>query len=472
MAFSRITYTYTGQTTFAINFTLGYLEESHVTCQVNNEVDGSGDPVYRSLTFVTEGTVSVGGAALETDDKLVFQRTTPKTELENDYQNGALMIESNFDNSFKQAVMIAHEALDGRLASFEQELDMNSLSIINLADGVNAQDAATVNQVGNAPLFSAYAKEWANKDEDSLVSTDAGGNGTSDYSAKHYAAKTAADKVSTNANAVTCTNAAALMVQHKHDAVVGPAISNDNTEGYSPGSRWIDTAANEAYLCTNAATGAAVWKNLSLDAGELGALALSNTVNNSDWSGDDLEVTNGGTGASSASAARTNLGVYSTSEVDALVGGGTVVQMKTVVSTTAFTTTSTSYVDTTVGATLDNDLSSSSNKVLVLVQGCAGYQDHSQNIGFTMFRDTTNLTPAGMSGMSSVGSGGSGTASTVQKQLNSFAIGYLDTPGTVTAQEYSVRMARLQGSVNVYLGRSHDNTLKFPTIVTLMEIAV
>ena len=49
----------------------------------------------------------------------------------------------------------------------------------------------------------------------------------------------------------------------------------------------------------------------------LGALAVLNTVNNSTWSGDDLEVVNGGTGASNAAGARTNLSVYSQSEADA-----------------------------------------------------------------------------------------------------------------------------------------------------------
>lgn len=150
MAFSRITHTYSGQTTFAINFTLGYLDQSHVTCRVNDEADGGGSPVFRPLTFVTEGTVSVGGDALVNGDTLVFERTTPKDELENDYQNGAIITEENLDDSYKQALMIAHEALDGRLAAFEQELDMNGLKILNVADGTAGTDGVNLQQVTDA----------------------------------------------------------------------------------------------------------------------------------------------------------------------------------------------------------------------------------------------------------------------------------------------------------------------------------
>ena len=42
-------------------------------------------------------------------------------------------------------------------------------------------------------------------------------------------------------------------------ATTAPGVSNDNTEGYSAGSRWIDITGDKAYVCLDASTGAAVW---------------------------------------------------------------------------------------------------------------------------------------------------------------------------------------------------------------------
>ena len=42
-------------------------------------------------------------------------------------------------------------------------------------------------------------------------------------------------------------------------ASVAPAASNDASQGYAIGSRWIDTTGNSEYVCVNDATGSAIW---------------------------------------------------------------------------------------------------------------------------------------------------------------------------------------------------------------------
>ena len=72
------------------------------------------------------------------------------------------------------------------------------------------------------------------------------------------------------------------------DAVVDPAVSNDNTQGYAVGSWWLNTTEDALWICADAATGAAVWYALTNTA--IRALSKTTQYGFSDNSNPYVEV--------------------------------------------------------------------------------------------------------------------------------------------------------------------------------------
>ena len=52
-------------------------------------------------------------------------------------------------------------------------------------------------------------------------------------------------------------------IKNNLTATTDPSVSDDNTKGYSVGSRWINTVADRAFACMDNATDAAVWEKVT-----------------------------------------------------------------------------------------------------------------------------------------------------------------------------------------------------------------
>jgi len=128
-----------------------------------------------------------------------------------------------------------------------------------------------------------------------------------------------------------------VLPQNNYIATTDPTSSDDNTQGYSQGSKWYNTVSGEAYLCVDASTGAAVWVLVSLTVDDLGDLAFE----------DIAPISKGGTGSTTASEARTALDVYSTTEVDDLIDDNVIGVDDTWTDVTGSRALGTTYTNTT-----------------------------------------------------------------------------------------------------------------------------
>lgn len=278
MPYSYNQYTGDGSTQqFSISFQ--YISRDHI--EVFLDGVETEDFTFLSDTIVTLNTAPANGVIVR------VARNTPKEERLVDFVDGSTLQESDLDTSATQQLFIAQEAFDTVDDTVKQDTDgfwdAQNTRMKNLSDPVNAQDAATKTWVENLPGSSIAdavaardkAQEWAEENEDVEVETG-------QYSAKHHALKAAAS--------------AALLPQNNFSATSNPTVSDDSSQGYSVGSRWVNVTLDESFICVNNANGTAVWVNSSLTSDELGALAILDTIataqiDNDAVTGDKLDNT-------------------------------------------------------------------------------------------------------------------------------------------------------------------------------------
>ena len=145
---------------------------------------------------------------------------------------------------------------------------------------------------------------------------------------------------------------------------------------------------------------------------------------------------------------------------------GHVVQVVHATDTNGFQTTSTSFVDTGLSASITPK--STSNKILATYSANAGVDTGSRMMIFNLVRGSTNIgqpdTAQSFSGTRTIYVNGTDDSLQVHFQV-------YDSPATISATTYKVQ-ARINSSGGMNVGRRNSNDASNPVTLTLMEIAV
>lgn len=144
-------------------------------------------------------------------------------------------------------------------------------------------------------------------------------------------------------------------------------------------------------------------------------------------------------------------------------GGGKVLQVVQGTRTSAFTTTSTSFVSTGLSATITP--SSSSSRILILCSSALGTNGSATTFA-TIYRDSTDLAPT-TDGFALQYNGNAGFLST------SAAISYVDSPATTSAITYAIYLRTTSGSNTAFFGSAFGTgfTGAITSTLILAEIA-
>lgn len=124
-----------GQTT--VNVSIAYLDKSDIYLEINDvEVTGFTWASDTVITLPSTVTVSAG-------DKIDVIRKTDRTRLRLLFSEGAAFTRDNIDEQNDQFLYLAQELVEGKsIDGFFGDISMNGYSITDLADPVNATDAA------------------------------------------------------------------------------------------------------------------------------------------------------------------------------------------------------------------------------------------------------------------------------------------------------------------------------------------
>lgn len=227
---------------------------------------------------------------------------------------------------------------------------------------------------------------------------------------------------------------------NNYTATTDPTVNDDSADGYTPGSIWYNTTGTgEAFLCTNNTAGAAKWIKTTLTADELGSAAF----------------TASSAYATAAQGAKADTAIQPNTQK--------IRQCEQLVDTTNRSTSSPTYVTSSISFALSQNLASTSSKVKIDLDALIGLSSGSGVGQFAIYRNGVDITPAGVGCVSACANGTGG--------LNGFpgSFSFIDSPGVTTSPTYAIYWKVNTGIL--YFGRRHDDTaIDAPTMLTLTEI--
>lgn len=184
--------------------------------------------------------------------RVTIERSIPYTQ-EDNYVEGQAFPASTIETAFDRGVMR------------DQQINATLERVLKYP----ATDSNTLNgELPSAVDRASKVLAFDSNGDPTVVSTD------SDNVIAAEAAATAAEAAQAAAEA-----AAAMLPLNNYTATSPPTVNDDSADGYSVGSRWVDTTGDlEAWTCASASVGAAQWLPTTLTVDDLGSLAVLNEV--------------------------------------------------------------------------------------------------------------------------------------------------------------------------------------------------
>lgn len=127
---------------FAVNFVNGLFSRDNVHVFVEGEVDGLGEPIERSFTWINDGLIELDGAAPGNGRVVEIRRIMDKDEPAVDFEDGEILTEATADRGLDHLLNSIHELLDGYgFSSLRTSINMNDNPIIGLEDSGDGSSA-------------------------------------------------------------------------------------------------------------------------------------------------------------------------------------------------------------------------------------------------------------------------------------------------------------------------------------------